>query len=195
MSYNIITISREYGSGGRHIGELAAEKLGDDFFDKELIVKAAEKSGFAESFVKEHDEKKSLSRFFSDALSGSMFNGMSMEDYIWSVQRQVILELADKGNCVIVGRCSDYVLRDRANCLNVFVHADKQDKMQRIVEEYGDTKASPEKLIADTDKKRAKMYKYYTDKDWGMASNYHLSLNSSKFGLEKCVEMITELAK
>ena len=193
MSINIITISREYGSGGRTIAQMVAERLGFVFYDKELIAKAAERTGFAESFVKEHGEKHS--RFFSVPYSSATFNGMTTEDYLWSMQRQIILELADEGPCVIVGRCSDYILKDRKDAIHVFIHADPADREERVINQYGIRTADPAKAIATEDKQRRKNYRYYTDREWGAVNNYTVSLDSSVFGIDGCVELILAIVR
>lgn len=195
MKKKIITISREFGSGGRTIGKMVAEKLGYDFYDKELIEKIAAESGFNEKYIEEQGEYAPSKNSFAYAFVGRDINGMSMSDYIYSMQRKVILELAEKGNCVIVGRCADYILRDRADCLNVFVHADMDKRADRIVNRYGETDKAPEKRLMDKDRKRKINYKYYTGQEWGMSQNYHISLNSGEIGIDKCVQIITDLSK
>lgn len=195
MSKKIITISREFGSGGRTIGRQVAEKLGVSFYDKELIEQVAAKSGLAEKFIEEQGEYSPAQNRFAYAFVGRSINGMSVDDYLWSVQRKIILEIAERESCVIVGRCADYILRDREDVLNVFVHADKQKRAERIVKLYGESSKAPEKRLMEKDKKRAINYKYYTEQEWGKAKNYHLSLDSGEFGIEKCVEIITELAQ
>lgn len=195
MSIRIITISREYGSGGRTIGEMVANKLGYAFYDKELIARAAEKTGFAESFIKKYGEQRSFSNFLSLPFSGATFNGMSTEDYLWSIQRKIICEIAEEGPCVIVGRCSDFILKDRKDAMHVFVHGEDRDKVRRIQSDYKDDAENPMKRLSEMDRQRSRNYQYYTDQQWGMASNYSLSLNSSFFGLEGCADIIIEMAK
>lgn len=120
---------------------------------------------------------------------------MSIDDYLWQKQRQIILKLADKGNCVIVGRCADYILKDRPDCLNIFIHADIQKRAKRIVEVYGETDIKIEKRITIKDKKRKVNYQYYTDRQWGKADDFHLTLNSGIIGIEKCVDIVCRLAQ
>ncbi len=191
MKINIITISREFGSGGRAIARNVAERLGFAFYDKELIAKAAERTGFAESFIQEHGEKHSS--FFSVPFSSATFNGMSTEDYLWSMQRKIILELAEEGPCVIVGRCSDYILKDRKDAIHVFVHADPKDREERIINQYGVRTSDPAKTIATEDKHRRKNYRYYTDREWGDVDNYTVSVNSSVFGIDGTTELILNI--
>lgn len=192
---NIITISREFGSGGRTIGKDVAEQLGYAFYDKELIEKIAEKSGLSKDFIEKNAEYSRSTHPFSYAFVGRTVEGVSVEDYLWKKQREIILNLAETGRCVIVGRCADYILRDRSDVLNVFIHADLAKRCDRIVRLYGETDNQPEKRAMEKDKKRAVNYKYYTDTQWGMSQNYHISLDSGEFGIEKCVEIITELAR
>lgn len=195
MAKRIITISRQFGSGGRTIGKIVAEQLGFDFYDKELIEKVAEKSGFDKRYIEEEGEYSPSKSRFAYSFVGRNINGMTNNDYIWSIQRKLILELAVKGGCVIVGRCADYILRDRIDVFNVFVHAAIDKKAERIVKLYGETDVKPEKRLYEKDKKRAINYKYYTDRTWGMAENYHLTLDSGVIGIDKCAEIIVELSK
>lgn len=194
MAINIITISRQYGSGGRLIGEMLANELGYAFYDKELIVKSAEESGFAEEFIKKYEEKQRKGGLVS-FYSGNLSNYLTPEDHIWQIQHNVIEELVEEGPCVIVGRNSDYVLRNREDALHVFIHADDSIRMERIRAEYGDMAENPAKRIAEVDKSRSKNYKYYTDRYWGEAKNYSISLNSGKFGIEGCVKIILDLVR
>lgn len=191
----IITISREFGSGGRSIGKMLAEKMGYQYYDKELIERVVQKTNLSEEFVGKSGEYAPSANLFSYAFVGRNRSGMSVDDYLWKEQKKIILELAEEGNCVIVGRCADYILRNRTDCLNVFIHADKQFRAERIVKLYGETDKNPEKRLMDKDKKRAINYQYYTDQRWGVAENYHISLDSSEFGLSACVNIIMELAQ
>lgn len=191
----VITISREFGSGGRSIGKAVAQKLGYDYYDKELIEKIAEKSGLSADYIERNGEHSPGTNIFSYAFVGRNRRGMSVEDYLWNHQREFILSLAEKGNCVIVGRCADYILRERTDCLNVFIHADKEKRADRIVNLYGETGQKPEKRLMDKDKTRSLNYKYYTDRNWGMSQNYHISLDSGVIGIERCEDIIITLAK
>lgn len=190
----IITVSREFGSGGRSIGKAVAQKLGINYYDKEIIEKIAEKTGLSKDFIAQNGEYARGKNLFSYAFLGRTMEGKSVEDYIWEAQRNIILDLAEKESCVIVGRCADYILADRSDCLNVFIHADEEFKKDRIVRIYGETGEKPEKRLQDKDKKRSVNYKYYTDRQWGLAGNYHLCLDSSEFGIDKCVEVIADLS-
>lgn len=194
MSKRIITISREFGSGGRTIGRLVAEKLGVPFYDSELIGKVAEETGFSREFIEKYGEHSPGRTVFSYAFFGRNEKGMSMQDYIWMEQCKIIRELAEKEPCVIVGRCADYILRNRDDCFHVFIHASMEKKAERIVKVYGETAEKPEKRLIDKDKARSVNYHYYTDRQWGQAQNYHLCLDSGEFGIDRCVDMIVELA-
>lgn len=197
MAKKIITISREFGSGGRSIAKEVANQLGFAYYDKEIIKKTAEKTGFDEAYIKEHGEYASGTSFLSyvSGIFGSNTSHLSATDFLYVMQRQVILELAKKGNCVIVGRCADYILRAREDCLNVFIHADEAYKAERIVRLYGKTEKTPEERLREKDTKRRVNYKHYTGEEWGKCQNYHLSLDSSVIGEENCIKMICELAK
>ena len=191
----IITISREFGSGGRTIGKQVAEQMGYQFYDKELIEKIAQEAGLSREFVEKSGEYSPGKNMFSYAFVGRGIIGVSVEDYLWRKQREIILELAEEGNCVIVGRCADYILRNRTDSLHVFIHADLEKRIERVVKLYGETDQNPQKRLADKDKTRRLNYKYYTDRMWGMSQNYDITLNSGKIGLERCEEMIVNLAK
>ena len=189
----VITISREFGSGGRTIGKVTAERLGIPCYDQELIVKLAEESGFTKDYVKEHSEYTERSGWLSNAFLNRPMNGVSSQDYLWIVQQRIILDLAEKESCVIVGRCADYLLRDTADCLKVFIHADPAKRAERIVKVYGETEHTPEKRLLDKDKRRAAYYQFYTDLQWGQARNYHVALDSGALGMDRCAGIIAEL--
>ena len=189
----ISTISREFGSGGRTIGKMTAERLGIPCYDQELITKLAEKSGFTAEYVKERSEYTEHAGWFSNAFSGRSLDGTSNQDYLWVIQRKILLELSKQESCVIVGRCADYVLRDRADCLRVFIHADMEKRADRIVRVYGETKDAPKKRLREKDRRRAAYYQFYTDMEWGKAQNYHISLDSGTLGIDCCVELLTQL--
>lgn len=190
MKNRVITISREFGSGGRTIDKKVAEQLGIPCYDSELIQKIAEESGFDAKFVQEAGEY-APGGFLSN-LSSRTF-GPTNEDYLWKIQYQIISRLAGQGPCVIVGRCADYILRDKADCLRVFIHADAQFRARRIVQEYGERAESPEQRLRDKDKRRAAYHRFYTNMKWGHAQNYDLTLNSGTLGIDKCVEIIRDL--
>ncbi|MGN1377945.1 MAG: AAA family ATPase [Dorea sp.] len=191
MKNRIITISREFGSGGRTIGKKVAEKLGIPCYDSELIHKIAVESGFAEKYIEDAGEY-APGGFLSSAFSNRTF-GPTNEDYLWQIQYKIITELAEKGPCVIVGRCADYILRDKADCLKVFIHASMDFRAKRIVEVYGEQEKSPMQRLKEKDKRRAAYHRFYTDMKWGHAQNYHVTLDSGELGIDKCVEILQSL--
>ena len=193
MANRIITISREFGSGGRTIGKEVAEKLGIPCYDQELIEKISEESGFTKDFIAERGEYTPTSSWFANGLAAKNNNGHSTSDYIWNIQRKVIMELAEKGSCVIVGRCADFILNDTHDCLKVFIHASLEHRAERIVRVYGESDVKAEKRLKDKDKRRKAYYQLYTDTEWGVAKNYTLTLDSGVLGIEKCVDVITDL--
>lgn len=194
----IITISREFGSGGRSVGKLVAEKLGYRFYDRELVNKVAERSGFSPEFIEESGEYASARSSLLFALAtASQYSadGLSMHDRLYIEQTKIIEELAAEGDCVIVGRCADFILRDWKECLHVFIHADMDSRAKRIVERYGEGDRSAEKRLAEKDQKRKVYYKNYTGRNWGQAQNYDLCLNSGVLGVETCAELIVQACK
>lgn len=200
MSKNIITVSREFGSGGRSVGKRVAELLGVPYYDKELVKQVALETGFDERFIEQQGEYASPWRnLFSYAFSGAgnhqPMNGLTAEDFLWAMQCKVILELAEKGPCVIVGRCADYILREREDVLNVFIHANIPFRADRVVHLYGETDKDSEKRLEEKDKRRRAYYKHYTGRDWGMYTNYDLSLNTSLVGIERAAQLIVDVAK
>lgn len=197
----IITIGRQLGSGGRQIGEKLASGLGISFYDKELIQIASQESGLGKEFFEQADETKGHSLFMGlvgiDGFPGDEFyasNYLSNET-LFAIQSDVIRKLAEQKSSVFVGRCADYVLKDHPRCLNVFISADMDDRIKRIAE----IRQLPEKksrdIIEKTDKKRAGYYNYYSNKVWGMASSYHLCINSSCLGIDETVSLIHQVAK
>ena len=193
MKNRVITISRQFGSGGRTIGKEVAEKLGIPCYDLELIEKAAEKSGLAKEFIADQGEYAPHGSWFFNALTPRTLDGKSTQDYLWTVQRKIIIDLAKQGPCVIIGRCADYILKDEADLLKVFIHSDAKARAERIVNLYGESAISPEKRLKNKDKCRRAYYQFYTDMEWGNAENYHISLDSGKLGIDKCVEIISNL--
>ena len=192
MTKRIITISREFGSGGRFIGEEVAKKLGIKYYDKEIIGQIAKESGLAPEYIKENAELSPKKGIFAYAFSGRDITGKSVEDMVYEAQRKVILDLPQKEPCVIVGRNADYILKDREDVLNVFIHGDMPEKIQRIVRLYNVEEKEAVKMMADTDKRRMTNYNFYTDQKWGKAANYTLCLNSSQLGYDKCESIIIE---
>ena len=195
MTKRIITISREFGSGGRFIGEEVAKKLGIAYYDKNIINEIAEKSGLSPEYIQENAELSPKKGLFAYAFAGRDITGKSVEDMVYEAQRKVILELADKESCVIIGRNADYILKDRDDVLNVFIHGDMPEKIQRITRLYNVGEQEAVKMMADTDKRRMANYNFYTEQNWGKASNYTLCLNSSEIGYDKCEAIIIECSK
>ena len=195
MAKRIITISREFGSGGRFIGEEVAKKLGIKYYDKDIIAQIAEQSGFSPEYITEKAELSPKKGLFAYAFSGRDVTGKSIEDMVYEAQRKVILEIAEKESCVIIGRNADFILKDRDNVLNVFIHGDMPEKVARICKLYNVTEEEAEKMMADIDKRRMTNYRFYTDQKWGMASNYILALNSSELGYDLCEKIIMDCKK
>lgn len=186
-----MTISREFGSGGRTIGRKAAEQLGIPCYDSELVERTARESGFAPSYVAQAGEDARVS-MMGFALASRAFGGTG-EDYLWQAQSRVIRELAAKGPCVIVGRCADYILRGRAQCMTVFIHADAALRARRIVEVYGERDIAPEQRVREKDKLRAAYHRFYTDMKWGCAQNYQIALDSGALGIDCCAQLLAQL--
>ena len=195
MAKRIITISREFGSGGRFIGEEVAKKLGISYYDKNIISEIAEKSGLSPEYIQESAELSPKKGLLAYALAGRDITGKSVEDMVYEAQRKVILELAEKESCVIIGRNADFILKDRNDVLNVFIYGDMPEKIQRIMGLYNVEEKEAVKMIADIDKRRMTNYNFYTDQKWGKASNYTLCLNSSQLGYDRCEAIIMECAK
>ena len=195
MAKKIITISREFGSGGRFIGEEVAKKLGISYYDKNIISRIAEKSGLSPEYIQENAELSPKKGLFAYAFSGRDITGKSVEDMVYEAQRNIILELAEKEPCVIIGRNADYILKDRDDVLNVFIHGDMPEKIKRITGLYNVKEKEAVKMMADTDKRRRTNYNFYTDQNWGKASNYTLCLNSSQLGYDRCEMIIMECVK
>lgn len=197
MEKKIITISREFGSGGRSIGRAVADKLKIPFYDKELVDQIALESGFAPKFVEENGEHSPGGSLFSYAFAPQgvpgVMNGLSTADFLWNIQCSVILQLAEKGPCVIVGRNADYILKDRKDTLNVFIHADLDFRADRIVRLYGESEKKPEARLNEKDKRRRVNYQHYTGRTWGMSQNYDVCLNSSTLGVENCADIIVSM--
>ena len=199
MDNCIITISRQFGSGGRAIGELLANKLGISFYDKELISMAAKESGMSPEVFKSVDEKAANSLLYSLSMGmynfGSGFSAMGdlpVNDKLYLLQHKIIKEIAEKESCVIVGRCADYVLKDNPDCVNIFIYADMEYRKQESVKRHGIDAARAEHIINKTDKSRANYYSFYSGRKWGAVENYDLCIDSSKLSEENIVELIIE---
>lgn len=196
MNDIIITISRQYGSGGRQIGKQTADALGIPFYDKEIIDLAAKESGLAVDFIRGQEKQLTQSLLFSIVTnfttSGSSFNPnmLSLADQVYLAEANAIRALADKGPCVIVGRCADGVLKAEKPLLRVYISADLDSRCRRAVSEYGDSEENIKKTVRDIDKQRARYCQHYYDQAWEDADNYDLCLNSDTLGIEGCVRMI-----
>ena len=191
MNKTIITISRTYGSAGRTIGHMVAEKLGLECYDSQIINKIAEESGFDAEYVKQNSEATAETGFFA-SLTGMDLYTFSNRDKIWILQSKIINEIAEKGPCVIVGRCADYILKDKYDLLKVFIYADDEERIRRITEEYHEAGERPEKDLIANDKRRATYYEIYTDQKFGDYHFYDMCLSSSSLGVENCAKIILE---
>lgn len=198
MGNKIYTIGREFGSGGRDVGEKLANRLGIKLYDKELLQKAAKESGFCEEIFENHDERPTNSFLYSLVMDTYSLNGyttapfldMPLNHKVFLAQFDAIKKLAASESCVIVGRCADYALADNPDCINVFIHADMDKRIKLVSKRSGTTESKAKDLITKQDKQRASYYNYYTSKKWGDAAGYDLTLDSGKLGIDGCVDMI-----
>ena len=191
----IITIGRQFGSGGHEIGEKLAKKLGIKFYDKELIKLIAKQSGLCEKVLESYDEKPTNSLLHSivmDIYPSVMYTGPTIDQQIYQANYDTIRRLADGEPCVIVGRCADYILRDHPELVSVFVHANSDFRAARIAEEYKLPDAKVRDLLVKTDKKRANYYNFQSEKQWGAASSYNLCIESSEVGIDGAVDLIMD---
>ena len=198
----IITIARQFGSGGREIGQALAEKLGIGFYDKELISLAAKESGVDPKIFENVDERATNSLLYSLSMGlfslGNGFSSMGdlpVNDKLYILQHKIIKQLAEKGPCVIVGRCADYILSDNKDCVSVFIHANLDYRTERAVRVHNVDEARAEQIVTKTDKTRANYYSFYSGHRWGMAENYDLCIDSSKLGKEQIVDLIIDYLK
>ena len=198
----IITIGRQFGSGGREIGYMVADKLGIKLYDKEMLQRAAQDSGICEELFESHDEKPSNSFLYSLVMdtyslgyTNSAYMDMPINHKIFLAQFDTIKNLADKESCVIIGRCADYALADYPNVVSVFITADEDVKIKTLMERHKITESQAKDLMIKTDKKRSSYYNYYSSKRWGDSKSYDLCMNSSKIGYDGVVKMIQEFAK
>lgn len=187
----VITVSREYGSGGRYVGRLIADKLGIKFYDKEIITKLAEATGLSEEYIENNEQKRDASAI----LNNGFYMGLDNADELFVKETELIKELAAKDSCVIIGRCADFILKDEKNVIKVFVYSSMEDKIKRATQIYGYEEDKAKKEIERIDKLRANHYKHYTDKDWKDFSNYDICINSDLLGVEKSAEVICNMAK
>ena len=194
----IITISREFGSGGRELGKRLADELGIPCYDHQIIEMIAKENGFDERYVANVGEK-SIEAAYPMTIGHSFamppIQLMDQPIRVAAAQRQIIENFAKQGDCVIVGRCADYILKDRPDCLHIFIHADMEHRAARVRERYGETKQPMEKRLQEKDSKRKIYYKHYTNRNWGEAENYDICLDSGKLGVDKCVEIVCDIAQ
>lgn len=198
MGNKIYTIGREFGSGGRDVGEKLAQRLGIRFYDKELLQQAAKESGFCEEIFENHDEKPTNSFLYSLVMDTYSMNthstvpflDMPLNHKVFLAQFDAIKKIAERESCVIVGRCADYALSDNPDCINIFIHADKDYRTKVVCKRSNITENKARDMIAKQDKQRASYYNYYTSKKWGDAAGYHLTLDSGKIGVDGCVDVI-----
>lgn len=195
----VITIGRQFGSGGRAIGKAVAEKLGIPFYDKEIIKHIAEKSGLSREILEDYDERPTNSFLYSLSLGAYTYGNpitsvleMPMSDKIFSIQSDVIKRLASEGPCVIVGRCAESILKDEASTLSVFVHTDTENRISRVAEYEGISRAEASDLIRKTDKKRASYHNYYSELKWGAATSYDICIDS-KIGIDNAAKLIIDV--
>lgn len=198
----VITISREYGSGGRDIARLISDKLGIPYYDQEITKMAAKKSGLSDEVLQQNDEVASTS-ILGSFMAGSYFfanqsynaGELTINDRLYLLEAEIIRVLAEQESCVIVGHCADYILKDCKHALRVFVHADLEFRKQHAVEFYGVDEKKIEDFLYKQDKHRAHYYSFYTDQKWRLIENYDLTVNSARFGINAAVEMIIQAAK
>ncbi len=195
----VITIGRQFGSAGREIGEKVAEYFGIQCLDKELLSRAAKESGFCEEMMANHDEMPTSSFLYnlvmdtySFGYNASSFVDMPISHKVFLAQFDTIKKIADEGPCIIVGRCADYALSDRKNCVNLFIYADEETKVKRIMEKYDLTEAKAKEMCAKKDKQRQSYYNYYSTKKWGRADSYDLCINSGVLGIDGTVNLIIQ---
>ena len=198
MGNKVYTIGREFGSGGKEVGEKLAQRLGIKLYDKELLQHAAKESGFCEEIFENHDEKPTNSFLYSLVMDTYSMNGYSSAPFldmplnhkVFLAQFDSIKKIAAKESCVIVGRCADYALAENPDCINVFIHADMEKRVKLVSKRGNITENKAKDLIVKQDKQRASYYNYYTSKKWGDSQSYHLTLDSGEVGIDGCVEMI-----
>lgn len=195
----IITIGREYGSGGREVGKKLAQKLEIPYYDKELLTRAAKETHMSEDLFEAYDEKPTTSFLYSlvtdtynYGYASPLLANMPLNQKVFLSQLETIKKIADEGPCVIIGRCADYALAERNNCVNVFIRGDLQKRIRRIADKYDLTDAKAKEMIHKTDKKRASYYDYYSNKKWGDSKSYDLCINSSILGIDGSVSIISD---
>ncbi len=197
MKKRIVTISREFGSGGRTIGKLVADKLGYKFYDTEIIERVIEETGLAREIVEKYDEYATHKNSFLYSIAvnagGDNYSGLSFANRVQVAQVNLIKKLAQEGNCVIIGRGADYILREREDCLNVFIRADMGFRARRVLENYGETDVKIEDRLHDKDVRRKVFYRSFAMREWGACENYNLMLDSGAIGIKKCADIICSI--
>lgn len=195
----IVTIGRQYGSGGREIGEKLAKRLAVPYYDRELLSRAAKESGFCEEMIENHDERPTNSFLYnlvmdtySFGYNSSSFVDMPISHKIFLAQFDTIKKIAGEGACVIVGRCADYALADYENCVHIFIHADEEHRIKRIMERHNLPESKAKDMIVKKDKQRQSYYNYYSSKKWGRSDTYDLSINSARLGIDGTVNLLTQ---
>lgn len=199
MTYPVITIGREHGSGGRLIGEAVAKELGIAYYDRQLIDKTAEASGLGTAYIKAAEDKLPNESLFGSASFGGVFSPFtpyvpySNIDKMYFTQSDIIRKLAEEGPCVIIGRCANFVLKDHPNVFSLFVHASRKSRIARLIRRYGIEPELAASEMSKVDKHRANYYSYYTDCKWGDIKSYHMTLDSARFGIEGAAQMIANI--
>ena len=199
MKKRIVTISREFGSGGRTIGKMVADKLGYKFFDTEIIDRVIEETGLSREIVERYDEYATHKNSFLYSIAvhagGDNYSGLSFANRVQIAQVNLIKKLAEEGNCVIMGRGADYILREREDCFNVFVRASMDFRAKHVLENYGETDVKIEDRLHDKDVRRKVFYRSFAMREWGAFENYNLMLDSGAIGIEKCADLIVDIVK
>ena len=195
----VITIGRQFGSGGREIGEKVAEHFGIKCYDKELLTRAAKESGFCEEMIENHDERPTNSFLYNLVLdtysfgyNASSFVDMPISHKVFLAQFDTIKKIADEGPCVIVGRCADYALSEYKNCVHLFIYGNEEAKTERIMKKYNLSEVKARDMLIKKDKQRQSYYNYYSSKKWGRADSYDLCINSSVLGIDGTVDLIVQ---
>ncbi len=198
----VITISRQFGSGGHEIGEKLARQLNVPFYDKALIAMAAKQSGLSEEVFAHADEKATSSLLYSMVMGSYSFgarvpgiNEMPINDKLFIIQSDIIKKAAGEGPCVVIGRCADYILREHDNCLNVFVHADKETRIKRSVAKKDCEERKAADFVTKKDKQRANYYNFYSNKRWDDLQNYDITIDTSRFTIDQAVELLIDAAR
>ncbi|MCI1930639.1 MAG: cytidylate kinase-like family protein [Clostridia bacterium] len=202
MKNYVITIGRQFGSNGHEIGKRLAKRLEIPFYDRDIITKAASESNYDEETFKKLDENRSTSFLFSVAMNIFPYTSkmenidqLSISDKLFTIQKKVIIEMAEKSPCVIVGRCSNFILKEKFNCINIFVYGDRHERIEKIAKNENIPFLKSEEIVSKVDKRRAAYYNYYTGEKWGAVENYDVCISSSVIGLDGCVDALERYTK